>query len=100
MNELKICSKCQQSKASTTEYYLCSGRWRSECKVCTIKRNVKYQKKTKAWKHRYVDDDTRRLYMREYYAKNKGKFAHYRSEFSKRHPDYYKAYFRNRKEKK
>lgn len=81
------------------DYYLCAGRWRSECKMCTIKRNVRYQKKTKAWKHRYVDDDARRLYMREYYAQNREKFAKYRAEFKERYPDYYKDYFRARKEK-
>lgn len=100
MSDLKICSKCHQAKEAMTDYYLCSGRWRSECKMCTIKRNVRYQKKIKAWKYRYVDDDTRRLYMREYYAQNKEKFAQYRTEFKERYPEYYKEYFRARKEKK
>ncbi len=100
MSDLKICSKCHQAKEAMRDFYLCSGRWRSECKACTIKRNVRYQKKIKAWKHRYVDDDARRLYMREYYDKNKEKFAKYRSEFKERYPEYYKEYFRERKEKK
>lgn len=100
MSDLKICSKCHQAKEAMRDFYLCSGRWRSECKACTIKRNVRYQKKTKAWKYRYVDDDTRRLYMREYYEKNKDKFAQYRAEFKERYPEYYKEYFRARKEKK
>ncbi len=99
MSDLKICSQCHQAKEAVMDFYLCSGRWRSECKMCTIKRNVRYQRKTKAWKHRYVDDDTRRLYMREYYDKNKAKFAQYRAEFKARYPEYYKEYFRKRKEK-
>lgn len=99
MRDFKICSQCHQAKESVTDFYLCAGRWRSECKACTIKRNVRYQKRVKAWKHRYVDDDSRRLYMRDYYNKNKERFAKYRSEFKNRYPDYYKDYFRKRKEK-
>lgn len=99
MSDLKICSQCHRAKEPDRDFYLCSGRWRSECKMCTIKRNVRYQRKVKAWKHRYVDDDTRRLYMREYYDKNKEKFAKYRSEFKERYPEYYKDYFRKRKER-
>lgn len=38
--------------------------------------------------------------MRDYYEKNKDKFAKYRTEFKERYPEYYKQYFRARKEKK
>lgn len=99
MDDYKICSKCHQAKIAIMDFYMCAGRWRSECKACTIKRNVRYQRKVKAWKYRYVDDDTRRLYMREYYNQNKEKFAKYRSEFRIRYPEYYKQYFRKRKER-
>jgi len=100
MRELKICSKCHQAKELMLDFYLCAGKWRSECKMCTIKRNVRYQKRVQAWRHRYVDEDTRRHYMREYYEKNKDRYANYRSEFKLRYPEYYKEYFRNRKNKK
>lgn len=100
MNDLKICSKCHQEKEAKIDYYLCAGKWRSECKRCTIKRNVLYQNEIKSWKYRYENDEARRTYMREYYAKNKEKFAKYRDEFRLRHPEYYKEYFRTRKENK
>jgi len=99
MSDLKICSKCHQAKIMDKDFYLCSGRWRSECKACTIRRNVRYQRRIKSWKHRYLNDDTRRLYMREYYEKNKEKFVAYRAEFRLKYPEYYKEYFRKRKEK-
>jgi len=99
MSKLKTCSKCNKEKYAFEDFYLCAGKLRSECKMCTIKRNVKYQKKVKSWKHRYIDDETRRIYMRAYYNKNKDKFSRYRSEFRERHPEYYKQYFRTRKEK-
>lgn len=99
IENLKTCTKCHEIK-SYEDFYICGGRTRSECKKCTIKRNVRYQKKTKAWKRRYVDDDARRIYMRDYYEKNKDKFAKYRTEFKERYPEYYKQYFRARKEKK
>jgi hypothetical protein len=38
--------------------------------------------------------------MREYYAKNKEKFAAYCTEFREKYPEYYKWYFRRRKNKK
>lgn len=95
----KICSLCKKSKDMNKDFYLCTGKYRSECKECTKKRNVRYQRKVKAWKYRYIDDETRRHYMREYYDKNKERFARYRSEFRARFPEYYKEYFRRRKEK-
>lgn len=97
---IKTCTRCHEEKDREQDFYLCAGKWRGECKACTIKRNVRYQRKVKAWKHRYVDDETRRLYMREYYEKNKDKFAQYRKEFRDRYPEYYKEYFRNRKANK
>jgi len=95
----KRCSKCFKTKDGEKDFYLCSGRYRGECKACTIKRNVRYQKKNRSWKFRYQDDEARREYMREYYSKNKERYARYRAEFRARYPEYYKEYFRKRKEK-
>lgn len=97
VNDLKICSKCNCAKDSNTDFYMCQGRWRSECKACTISKNVRYQKRVKAWQHRFVDNDEQRSYMVDYYAKNKEKFAEYRRQFKERNPDYYKEYARRRK---
>jgi len=82
------------------DFYMCQGKYRSECKACTIKKNVKHQKKTKAWKHRYLDNEEKRSYMVEYYAKNKDKFAEYRRKFKERYPNYYKEYNQRRKMEK
>jgi hypothetical protein len=76
---------------------MCQGKRRSECKACTIKKNVRYQNEVQAWKHRFVDNDEQRSYMIEYYAKNKAKFAEYRRKFRERNPGYYKEYSRKRK---
>lgn len=73
---------------------------RSECKACTINKNVRYQRKIQAWKHRYVDNDEKRSYMIEYYAANKEKFAEYRAKFKERYPEYHKEYSRRRKNEK
>ena len=99
MSELKVCKHCHEAKEPIKDFYLCSGRWRSECKACTIKKNVSYQKRVKAWRYRYADTETRKTYMRKYYEKNKNKFAKYRTDFKQRHPGYYQDYFRSRKEK-
>jgi hypothetical protein len=100
VDDLKICSKCNTAKLSMSDFYMCQGRWRSECKACTIKKNVVYQKSVKAWKHRFVDNDEQRSYMSDYYAKHKEKFAEYRKKFKEKYPDYYKEYSRKRKNKK
>lgn len=100
VDDLKICSKCNCAKISQTDFYMCQGRWRSECKACTIRKNVRYQKRVKAWKYRFVDNDEKCSYMVDYYAKNKDKFAEYRRKFKERNPDYYREYSRKRKDKK
>lgn len=97
MSKLKICSKCHEAKDADNEFYNFKSKYRSECKKCTIKRNVIYQKVNKSWKSRYKDDDTRRAYMREYYNKNKEKYATYRNEFKTRYPLYYREYFKTKK---
>ncbi len=97
--QLKICSKCKKEKEVGKDFYSCGGKWRSECKKCTIKRNVRYQRRVQAWRTRYGCDNERREYMRGYYAKNKDKFVGYRKKFVEKNPDYYTQYFRSKKEK-
>lgn len=94
----KICARCLIEKPEEM-FYFSSGKRRSECKSCTIRRNVRYQRKIRAWKNRETDCESRRTYMRQYYENHKEKFAKYRSDFRLRHPEYYKEYFRKRKEK-
>lgn len=100
MSDMKICTRCNKAKIIHMDFYMCQGKYRSECKMCTIKKNVKHQKKTKAWKHRYLDNDEKRSYMVDYYAKNKDKFAEYRRKFKERYPNYYKEYNQRRKMEK
>src|SRR3982751_595156 len=97
-SELKICSKCNSAKPAEGNFYTCQGQMRSECKACTIRKNVIYQKRTKAWLHRFIDNDEQRSYMVDYYSKNKAKFAEYRRKFKERYPEYHKEYNRRRKE--
>ena len=94
----KKCSVCNKRK-DLKEFYLCAGKHRSECKICTIKKNGKRQKSGKTWRTRYKNDDSRQAYMREYYAKNKEKFEQYRQTFRDKHPGYNNEYYHNNKEK-
>lgn len=96
-SDLKICSKCNEAKKYPNNFYMCQGRPRSECKSCTISKNVDYQKRVKAWRYRFVDEEETRSYMVDYYSKNKEKFAEYRRKFKERYPEYYKEYTRKRK---
>lgn len=86
MNEEKKCSKCKRFKPFI-DFYFSKGRYRSECKRCTIRHLCKTQKaKRKGLK---IED---RGYRIEYYANNKDKFAEYRRRFRERHPNYYREY--------
>ena len=98
-DDVKVCSKCFEAKIAFLDFYMCQGKFRSECKRCTIKKNVKYQRTVQAWKYRFVDNDERKSYMVEYYARNKEKFAAYRKKFKEKHPGYHKLYARARKNK-
>jgi len=100
MVDFKRCTKCHETKETARDFYLCGDKWRSECRKCTIKRNVIYQRKINSWRSRFGSDEIRKSYMRDYYSKNKEKFAKYRAEFRERFPNYYKEYFKNRDLKK
>lgn len=97
MSEFKTCSQCHVAKELPISFYICAGKFRSECKACTVKKNVQYNKNVRAWRQRYVSDEARKLYMRQYYDKNRAKFAVYRSKFKSRYPNYYREYFRKHK---
>jgi len=99
MYDMKICTRCGIEKDLYTCYYMCSGKWKSECKMCTIKIVSRDQKKKGSWRYREIDLDSRRDYMRLYRELNKEKFIEYRKRFNARHPDYYKEYHRRQKEK-
>lgn len=98
VNEIRKCGNCNQKKSLPEHFYFYQGRYRADCKKCTIRKNVLHQKKTQAWKTTIVDAADRRAYYNRYYAENKAKFAEYRSEFKERHPGYYKEYHRKRRE--
>lgn len=89
------CSRCCKTK-EISDFYAYQGKPRGECKKCSIKRNVKHQRRVKAWYGRDYEE-SRRAYMRAYYENNKEKFARYRQTFRERHPDYYRDYADRRK---
>lgn len=96
---LNICNKCFEAKESD-QFYMTRGVPRSECKKCTIRRNIRYQRKLKSWLCKSVDIEGRKEYMRSYYQKNKGKYVLYRKSFRKKHPYYFTDYFRKKKNQK
>ncbi len=99
MSETKCtCQKCFEEKILEKDFYTSKGKFRSDCKKCTVKRNVEYQRSLKTWMHRFVDEDQKRLYMHEYYANNKEKFAEYRRKFREKYPSYHKDYCRKRRQ--
>ena len=87
----KHCKRCEETKL-LEDFYVCKGRMRPECKQCTIKQNSEHQKKKKPWRTRNIDHDSHKLYMREYYARNKDKFKIYRERFKEKFPGYFTAY--------
>lgn len=96
--ESKICTNCKEIK-DISDFYVCGGQLRGDCKECTKKKNLTYQRKHKTWLTRFKDMTERREYMKEYYANNKEKFAEIRRRFKEKHPDYGKEYARERRNK-
>lgn len=93
--EKKHCEECRAFKV-LSDFYFYKNSPRKDCKKCIIKRNGDRQKYTKSWRKRHISrGDT--TYSREYYKKNKEKFASYRQKFMENNPDYYKNYYLNAK---
>lgn len=88
----KRCSCCKTEKPIKTDFYFSKGKIRSECKKCTIHRNIIYQRKAKTWKKRSSENSYDREYARQYYQDHKEAFSEYRRTFLERHPGYYRAY--------
>lgn len=95
-SDLKKCKKCGLKK-QVADFYSSRGKTRGECKKCTIKKNVRYQQKIEAWKHRWIDEDRAKSYSRDYYEKNKQKYKDYRRKFKEENPWYYKEYLMKKK---
>ena len=100
VEEIKKCRICKEDKVRGKDFYACKGTIRTECKKCTVALNAIRQKGKKPWLTRYVDNDETRLYMTEYYRKNKAKYAEYRRKFNEKYPTYHRDYMRNRYKKK
>ena len=98
MDYLKKCSKCAENKSLKNDFYYVKGKVRSECKKCTIRASVEFQRKRKTWLIRQKGDEKRPSYMLAYYAKNKDKFPEYRKRFEEKYPGYYKNYAKKRRE--
>ena len=89
---IKICSRCMQAKDREKDFYVCVDKIRSECKACTIRKAIRYQKKLRKWNPKGQQSRELRAYMINYYSKNKEKFAEYRRKFKVKYPGYYKKY--------
>lgn len=99
-DEKKVCKACKKEKLKDLDFYKSKGSVRSECKKCTITRNVANQRRTQVWKNRFVDEEKTKSYMVDYYSKNKEKFAEYRRQFKEKYPEYHKEYMRKWAQKK
>ena len=89
-DQQKVCSLCLASKFLRTDFYMCKGYYRSECKQCTISKNGVRQRESEVWKNRCLDPEKAKEYRLRYYSQNKGKFAEYRRKFKEKHPHYYR----------
>jgi hypothetical protein len=100
MDEQKRCSCCGKWKILSADFYCSKGVFRAECKVCTIRRNTKYQKVNKSWLGRSLNKEERKRYMRDYYMKNVKNYKEYREKFVRNNPDYYRKYYKNSMKKR
>ncbi len=89
--DLKICTRCKESKIALSDFYMCSGRFRAECKKCVIEKNAVYKKKINALA---TDEQKQKQkeYLKKYCSSNRDKYRAYAVTFKKRHPGYYERY--------
>ncbi len=102
MTKKRECSFCFKSKL-LSEFYVCSGVVRPECKACTKEKRRIYVEKMRQVDENYPNCPKLADYRRKYYNDNKEKFAKYRAEFNARNPKYfdkYKGKYGNRNKKK
>ena len=92
----KRCKMCGKKGEEETDFYCSCGAVRGECKECSIKRSYLVQKREKSWLERNMSED-RSVYMKEYYQKNKERFARNRKAFVDNNPNYYREYYHKRK---
>jgi hypothetical protein len=88
--EPKKCTLCKRIQPQSN-FYVCGGITRSDCKDCRKRKNADYQRENESWKFR-ISDEAKKAYSRAYYQDNKDKFAKYRADFKEKHPEYYKNY--------
>lgn len=88
---LKICTKCSKEK-EITDFYKCSGKYKSECKACTVKGVMKYSK-TYREENRDEFNAKRRKWTKKHYANNRELYAKWRAAFKANNPDYYRNYY-------
>lgn len=96
----RTCTTCHITKIQELDFYYCNGRYRGDCKQCTIRKNAKYQRDNKTWLSKNIDKDRLREYMKEYRQKNPEKFREYRQRFIDKHPGYFRNYYLEHKGEK
>lgn len=95
-NNIKVCSKCKL-ELELDNFYLCgkdknAPYYKSECKKCSIERNLIYQKLHKKKK---TLTKKQRDAAKTYYKQNKERWKLYRQRFLEKHPGYYKSYLQS-----
>lgn len=125
-NTLKTCSKCEEEKPLTNEYFREnkeSNTFRGACRSCDKEYSRRYRKENKEKvracnrRHREENIEHYRERSKKYYLENKDRISEYRQEYSKRYreenkerlqkyrddkreyyKEYNKEYYKNNKE--
>lgn len=85
----KTCIKCKVEKESPADFYKQKDYIRNICRECFKKITRIQSEKRKLLKK---EANPNYSYSREYYAKNKEKFAEYRRRFLEKNPGYMKRF--------
>lgn len=90
--ETRPCSKCGTVKP-ITEFYVCAGCRRHECKSCTIDYVTEWKQRNHYYQNT-KNSPKRIAYRLKYYQDNKEKILKYSREWRKKHLEYFKEYYR------
>lgn len=100
MIEEKKCSKCGVWKNRMTEFYMNKGFFRPSCKTCFKKQTSLNAKKNRELRMALGQTRTNydSTYARKYYQQHKAQYEQYNATFKSKHPEYFKKYYRDRRD--
>ena len=98
INNFRACKKCGEIKNSQADFYHNPRCIIGTCKKCMSLAAITRQRRKRQLYGTREPTDRERERSKAYYAAHKEQFKVYRERFLKKYPDYFKKYYRARRD--